>query len=91
MKSQGVWGYIDSKGKIVIPFSFEEAGDFNTGQALVSKDDVTYFVDPKGNKTINIAVKKTTSGVTPSEQGGELGTGCKNTTYNLCICNTLEY
>ncbi|MBP8981111.1 MAG: WG repeat-containing protein [Syntrophobacterales bacterium] len=91
VKSQGVWGYIDTKGKTVIPFSFEGAGNFNTGLAVVSKDGMAFFIDPKGKKAIDIAAKKTMAGVTPSPPDSKLGgIECSNTTYNLCICNTLE-
>ena len=34
---EGLWGYIDRSGKIVIPCEWEEAGEFNGGIASVRK------------------------------------------------------
>ena len=43
-------GYIDTKGKIIIPFIYDVATSFEDGWAVVSKDSQFYFVDPSGNE-----------------------------------------
>ena len=44
------WGYINSKGQIVIPLKFERASNFNDeGQALVQFDNLLKIINPKGN------------------------------------------
>ncbi len=35
MEKDGNWGYIDTTGKVVIPFVFSEAGFFSEGLAYV--------------------------------------------------------
>jgi hypothetical protein len=46
VKSRDLWGYIDTTGKIAIPFSYKvpEAGPFSSGFAFVG----TSFIDSKG-------------------------------------------
>ena len=36
--SDGLWGYVDKTGKVVIPCEWEKAGDFNNGIASVRRD-----------------------------------------------------
>lgn len=42
------WGYLDSGGKIVVPASFDYAGEFSEGLACVQQDDQFGFIDPSG-------------------------------------------
>lgn len=35
MKINGKWGYIDTRGNIIIPLQFEEADQFSEGMAAV--------------------------------------------------------
>lgn len=48
--SYGKWGYIDSQGNEVIPVTYDEAGDFSAGMALVKLNDQRFFIDKKGQK-----------------------------------------
>jgi len=48
------WGYIDKKGKLVIPFEYLVANDFEQGKAKVStidSDPEKYFINKEGKKT----------------------------------------
>lgn len=50
------WGYIDTRGKTVIPFMFREASSFNKyGLAVVSDDylDGAYLIDTRGKMIEN--------------------------------------
>lgn len=60
VKQNGKWGYIDTDNKVVVPFQYELAYEFNEGKAIVAKssrqvDDETYyemgFIDKTGNYT----------------------------------------
>ena len=45
------YGYIDARGKTIIPFKFEEAHSFNKyGVAVVSDDTGTYMIDTTGTE-----------------------------------------
>ena len=45
------YGYIDTNGKTVIPFRFEEANSFNKyGVAVVADDTGAYMIDTQGNE-----------------------------------------
>ena len=46
------WGYIDSKGAVVIPAKYDECRSFSEGYALVREGRDFYFIDKKGNKVI---------------------------------------
>lgn len=51
VKKFGKYGYIDTKGDLVIPMMYEEAESFSEGLAAVKKDGHYGFIDKKG-KTI---------------------------------------
>jgi hypothetical protein len=44
----GEWGYVDYERKIVIPFKFKFAGQFDQGMARVNLNDKFFFIDEKG-------------------------------------------
>lgn len=44
----GKWGYLDIKGKEIIPAQYESATDFKDGYAQVYKNGVTSFIDIYG-------------------------------------------
>lgn len=44
------WGYIDTKGNIVIAPRFKEVRSFSDGIALVKENDDVYFIDKTGKK-----------------------------------------
>ncbi|NNE67168.1 MAG: WG repeat-containing protein, partial [Pyrinomonadaceae bacterium] len=43
------WGYIDSKGKVVIPFKYELASNFFKGVARIKIERKFAFIDRRGN------------------------------------------
>ena len=53
-------GYIDNKGKIVIPPTFWAGNDFSEGLAAVRRDGLYGFIDEKGNFVIEPAYDYTT-------------------------------
>ena len=49
-KSGEKWGYISSKGKVVIPYSYTYAGSFNDGIAMVQNEKREHlYIDAEGN------------------------------------------
>ena len=44
-----LWGFMDDKGKTVIPAQFDEVGDFFTGLARVRKAGLWGYIDEKGS------------------------------------------
>ena len=46
------WGYMNTKGEIVIPFSFDAARDFSDGLAHVTKDGKTGYINTSGETVI---------------------------------------
>ena len=51
VKHKKIWGYEDSKGKMIIPAQYKKAGRFNEGFAYVQNDKEKYaFIDSKGDK-----------------------------------------
>lgn len=44
------WGYIDTKGKLVIPYRYDHATAFRYGRAQVKKGDKWTFVDKTGKE-----------------------------------------
>ncbi|RLI97118.1 MAG: hypothetical protein DRO96_01495 [Candidatus Aenigmatarchaeota archaeon] len=49
VEKNGKWGFIDKKGKVVIPLEYDDAGSFSEGLAWVKKNRKLGFVDKKGN------------------------------------------
>lgn len=53
MNRDKLWGYIDKKGKEVIPCQFRKAFDFHEGMALVSNDERGFgYIDKNGELKI---------------------------------------
>ncbi|MDP8185203.1 WG repeat-containing protein [Phocoenobacter skyensis] len=52
VKKDGKWGFIDKKGKIVIPLQYDGAYSFSEGLARVEKDGKWGFIDKKGKIVI---------------------------------------
>lgn len=46
------WGFIDKKGKVVVPLTFDDAYPFAGGMARVVSDDKTGFLDHNGKVVI---------------------------------------
>ncbi len=42
------WGYINEKGKMVIPAQYDEVHGFSCGYACVHKDGQIHYIDPSG-------------------------------------------
>ena len=47
--SDGKYGYINKAGSLVIPYTWEDAGDFDNGTAWVKVDDTYKLIDIDGN------------------------------------------
>ena len=50
--SDGKWGYINTEGQLVIPYSFEEANLFSDGLALVKTDGLYGYINTEGSLAI---------------------------------------
>lgn len=48
----GLWGYVDSQGKEVIPLRYEWADDFREGRAAVQLDGNFALLDKEGNEIL---------------------------------------
>jgi len=47
---QGRWGYIDERGRTVIPFIYSKAAPFIEQYAIVRKDAKSFFIDRSGTQ-----------------------------------------
>jgi len=47
---KGKWGYINTNGKVVIPYNYDWVGDFSDGTASVEIRKTTYSIDHTGKK-----------------------------------------
>lgn len=52
--NKGKWGFIDSSGKKVINYDFDEATAFEDGRAKVCKNNKWGYIDTKGKEVIKI-------------------------------------
>ena len=48
--NQGKYGFINKKGKVVIPIKFDYAQQFYEGEAEVSLNDETFYINTKGER-----------------------------------------
>jgi hypothetical protein len=46
-------GYIDNTGRLIIPFTFDSAGEFSEGLAAVSIKEKTGYIDETGKIVIS--------------------------------------
>ncbi len=60
-KYKGLWGYADSLGNIVIPFSYDEAFNFRNGLAVVRLGDKHGAIDHNNKKVIDITFENISS------------------------------
>lgn len=51
-EQQGLWGYVDTSGKMAIEPAYRQARGFVNGLAAVKKDDLFGYIDAKGNLAI---------------------------------------
>lgn len=52
MLQNGLWGYINTKGNLIIPYQYNKAEDFSEGRAVVEKDSIIMVVDNEGNRIV---------------------------------------
>lgn len=52
IKQNGLWGYINVKGEIVIPYQYTFAMPFSEGLAMVTLDSQEGFIDKQGSQVI---------------------------------------
>ena len=48
----GKWGFVDVKGKVVIPLEYDQVGNFSKGLAGVKLNDKWGFVDATGKEVV---------------------------------------
>lgn len=48
VQKDGLWGYIDLQGKLVLPLAWDEANDFDEGLARVEKNNGWAYIDRSG-------------------------------------------
>lgn len=56
IKSEGKWGYINSKGDMITSFKYDKAREFYKGLALVKNEDNWMFIDTIGRILIPVKV-----------------------------------
>jgi hypothetical protein len=52
----GLWGYINDAGEVVIPAEFDEAADFHAGVAIVKRGAFKCVIDKDGEYLIACAM-----------------------------------
>lgn len=68
VKTGGKWGYINTKGALVVPFTLDHAREFSNGLAQVSDQDGVKFIDPQDNTVIklgNVTAGDFSEGIAP--------------------------
>lgn len=53
VEKDGLYGYIDCKGNVIVNPQYQEAEDFSDGLAVVKKDKLYGYIDTKGNLVID--------------------------------------
>lgn len=48
VQKNGKWGFINTAGKVVIPFKYDEALDFDDDIAEVMQGDKVFYIDKTG-------------------------------------------
>jgi hypothetical protein len=54
LAGKGKWGYANKDGQLVLPYAYNEAGDFHDGIAVVKEGRSEYFIDTDGNRIIDV-------------------------------------
>lgn len=54
VKLDGRFGYVDKRGRFVVPPQFIAAGDFSEGLALVSTEDESGYIDKRGRWVVRV-------------------------------------
>ena len=76
------WGYIDRAGKIVIPATYKNAGDFSEGLAAVmNAEELWGFIDKTGEVKIDLIYSREPSEFSGgfaniAKRGGDMGSYC---------------
>ena len=70
------YGFIDKNNQIIIPFEYEDAGDFSEGMAFVKRNGKYGFIDKTGKEVIPFEYDKANNfekGLAVVERGGKTG------------------
>jgi hypothetical protein len=72
------WGYLNAKGKLMVPAKFDKAHEFNSGFGVAEKDDKFYIIGKDGSENqveINGLedVRKFSEGLAPYRANGQWG------------------
>ena len=54
VQRDGKWGYIDTKGRLVIDYQFDSAEKFSEGLAFVVQNKKRGYIDSSGKMVINL-------------------------------------
>lgn len=82
VKKNGLWGYLDSTGREVIPCIYSIAYNFYYGLAMVSKNKMCGYIDVKGNEIIPLIHQSIGSFGTFDDEIIEAAIGNKRGYYN---------
>ena len=61
VRKDGKWGYIDTQGKVIIPFQYDFAWKFSNGLAMVRKSRKNGYINKKGEVIIPFKVEHVSS------------------------------
>ena len=75
VQKDGLWGYMDSSGEMVIDAQYDEAKPFCGNYAVVTLGDKVMLIDGEGNEFMELSGV----GITASEDGTRLAVSEKNT------------
>jgi hypothetical protein len=76
VSKNGVWGFINIEGQVVVPFLYDEVKSFSEGLAAVKKDGKWVFIDRTGTEVISEASQHYavfSNGLAPIERDGKWG------------------
>jgi hypothetical protein len=76
VSKNGVWGFINIEGQVVVPFLYDEVTSFSEGLAAVKKDGKWVFIDRTGTEVISEASQHYdgfSNGLAPIERDGKWG------------------
>ncbi len=58
IECDGLYGYIDMTGKVVVPLQYDKASEFNNGLAFTEKSKDSSYIDICGNTVISLHSKE---------------------------------